>query len=76
MGAANPECLSPRTRGCSLLAGLDQRQKHLIPAHAGVILRMPYYTAADGTYPRARGGDPPEGIDTAGKAALSPRTRG
>ena len=49
---------------------------HLIPAHAGVILRNLGGNGSLVTYPRARGGDPEYTDVQVGQLTLSPRTRG
>ncbi len=67
---------SPRTRGCSLGAVVDDAEVDLLPAHAGVFPCPSGWPTPEATPPRARGGVPSPSTSALSPKPSSPRTRG
>ena len=67
---------SPRTRGCSAGQGVDWRQSHVFPAHAGMFLERMDQRITSLCFPRARGDVPICDHISDQHIRFSPRTRG
>ena len=67
---------SPHTRGWSLHEPVNQAEKKVFPAHAGVVPRQGDATVASRCIPRTRGGGPGEPKKEERLSRYSPHTRG
>ena len=73
---AAPRRFSPRTRGCSFLAGAHDTSFLVFPAHAGMFPLRVGWRPLGRRFPRARG-DVPSMVGKSGAwGTFSPRTRG